>query len=167
MPGNNRFSRHGSTFVAILALGSMAACGHGGRQAAAEPAPRDVEIGYGAADEEHLTGAVSSVTAEQIRTRNILKVEDLFVHVPGVIVVHRNGNIALQIRGRRSFADDGDPLVVIDDVVVEQAALMNAFAGLNTQDIDRVDVIKDGTAAIYGHRGANGVILVRTKRARK
>jgi TonB-dependent SusC/RagA subfamily outer membrane receptor len=166
MPGIIRFVHRGSRFAALLALGVTAACGGGARKPPEEPVPGDIGIGYGAADGEHLTGAVSSVTADDIRRRSILKVEDLFVHVPGVVVIHRNGSIALQIRGRRSFTDDGDPLVVIDDIVVEQAALMNAFAGLNTQDIDRVDVIKDGTAAIYGHRGANGVILVKTKRAK-
>ena len=59
-----------------------------------------------------------------------------------------------------------EPLLVIDDIPVPQGSLGSALAGMSPRDVGRVDVLKDAAAAsIYGSRGANGVIIITTKRA--
>jgi len=80
------------------------------------------------------------------------------------------GSYTLRIRGpsslRGTLAGE-EPLLVIDDVPVSLGSLSNALAGIAPQDVARIDVLKDaGSTAIYGVRGANGVIIITTKRAR-
>jgi len=75
------------------------------------------------------------------------------------------GDVSLRIRGTRSLHGDNEPLLVIDGVPAH-GAIGAALAGLVPRDIARIDVLKDaGSTAIYGIQGANGVILITTKRA--
>jgi TonB-dependent SusC/RagA subfamily outer membrane receptor len=72
----------------------------------------------------------------------------------------RGGRPSIQIRGRSSMLAESEALIVVDGVESTAAGLMS----LDPQDVQRVEVLKDGSAAIYGVRGANGVLLITTRR---
>lgn len=122
-----------------------------------------VVVGYGTQRKVTLTGAVSTIKgAEMTKTRNENPQNMLTGRVPGVRVWQRSaepGNFAasFDIRGL------GEPLMVIDGVVRSTAD----FQRLNPNDIEDVSVLKDASAAIYGVRSSNGVILVTTKKGTK
>lgn len=119
-----------------------------------------VVIGYGTQKRGSITGAVAAVGGEQmIKTKNENPQNMLTGRVAGVRVWQRTAepgqyNTSLDIRGM------GTPLVVIDGVPRDASD----FQRLSPNDIDNVSVLKDASAAIYGVRGGNGVILVTTKR---
>jgi TonB-linked SusC/RagA family outer membrane protein len=118
-----------------------------------------VVVGYGTQKKATLTGAVSSIKSEQLSvTKNESVVNMLSGKLPGVRVVQKSAapgtyNTLVDIRGM------GTPLFVVDGVTRDQ----DYFARLDPTEIDNISVLKDGSAAIYGLRAANGVILVTTK----
>jgi len=70
------------------------------------------------------------------------------------------------LAGRQRAGDD-EPLLVIDDITIPAGSLASALVGIAPRDVARVDVLKDaGATAVYGSRGANGVIIITTKRPR-
>ena len=75
--------------------------------------------------------------------------------VPGVQVM----GTTIRVRGTNSINSSSDPLILVDGLE------MSDISNLNPNDVDSVEVIKDGSASIYGVRGANGVILIKTKKA--
>ena len=91
-------------------------------------------------------------------------------HIPGLEVIPQVGGFTLQIRGfktLRQAGGDDEPLLVIDDITVPAGSLASALAGIAPHDVARIDVLKDaGATAVYGSRGANGVIIITTKRFR-
>ncbi|HEX9083483.1 MAG TPA: TonB-dependent receptor, partial [Gemmatimonadaceae bacterium] len=145
-----------------------------------------VTIGYGTQRRRDLTGAVGSVTADQIQSTPVTSVEQaLQGRVAGVQVTTGSGqpgtSAAVRIRGGNSIAAGNDPLYVIDGVPIAASADgtntftletqgvsgMNPLAALNPSDIESIDILKDASAtAIYGARASNGVILITTKRGR-
>ena len=150
---------------AWIGLGLLAACGRApGRQS---PAPKDgeVSVGYGTESTQQVTGAIASLSPGEKDAR-VTQVVQMLERVSGLTVIHLpNGDVTLRIRGTRSLHGDNEPLLVIDGVPA-QGAIGAALAGLSPRDIARIDVLKDaGSTAIYGVRGANGVILITTKRA--
>ncbi|WP_339875495.1 TonB-dependent receptor [uncultured Algoriphagus sp.] len=126
-----------------------------------------VVIGYGSARKSDLTGSVAQVNTDEINafpTTNVLQA--LNGRAPGVQVIQNNGapggGVSVRIRGANSIQGDNDPLYVIDGF---------PFSGnptnLNNSDIASIEVLKDASAtAIYGSRGANGVVLITTKSGR-
>ena len=80
--------------------------------------------------------------------------------LPGVLVRRRGANISVQIRGQNSVNSSNEALIIIDGVDSSPRALMS----LSPRDVDRVEVLKDGSAALFGVRGANGVLLITTRR---
>lgn len=112
------------------------------------------------------TTAVTTVVPTESDAR-VTRVEELLRGVPGLEVTRlANGNYQLRIRGRRSFRESGDdPLIVIDGIPSSAGAA--ALADLSPRDVAQIEVLKDaGATAKYGSRGANGVIVITTKRAR-
>lgn len=114
-------------------------------------------------------GAVSSLTLSEADAR-VGRVEELLRRIPGVQVRQQpDGNYELRIRGTHTIMGspaNAEPLLVIDDVPVPHGSLGNTLAGLAPRDVARIDVLKDASATgLYGSRGANGVILIKTKRA--
>jgi TonB-dependent SusC/RagA subfamily outer membrane receptor len=74
------------------------------------------------------------------------------------------GGVSVRIRGQRSFKSDAEPLVVVDGTP-QHSGISGAMLDLDPRDIKSIEVLKDaGSAAIYGSRGANGVILISTRR---
>ncbi|PYP57621.1 MAG: hypothetical protein DMD44_09865 [Gemmatimonadetes bacterium] len=116
------------------------------------------------------TGAVTTVVPTETDAR-VARVEELLRGVPGLDVTRlSDGNYQLRIRGHRSIRGnpgDDDPLVVIDGIPISREAVASALAALAPGDVARIEVLKDaGAAGMYGSRGANGVIVITTKRAR-
>ncbi len=112
----------------------------------------------------------SSVPADEIAAFRGTRVEDLIQgRVPGVQVTRTgDGDYAVRIRGANSVLGSGTPLYVIDGTQVRAQGLLSALAGVQPQLVERIEVLKDaGATSIYGVLGANGVILITTKRARR
>ncbi len=126
-----------------------------------------VEVGYGSVDKKDVTGAVSTVDVEQARKeRPATTVSDMLRgRVSGVVVTEgAGGGVSIRIRGTTSIAGSNDPLYVVDDMPVEPDR-GGTLSWLNPNDIASISVLKDASAtAIYGTRGANGVIVIKTKR---
>jgi TonB-dependent starch-binding outer membrane protein SusC len=165
-------SRAGSALLAVaLATGCAGTGSVPSPSPAVNPAPEDqVSVGYATQSRRNVTGAVASYTPTDADGR-VGRVEFMLQgRVPGLEVVPLpNGNYTLRIRGvhgLRGRATDDEPLLVIDDIPAPQGSLASALAGLAPRDVARIDVLKDGgAAAVYGSRGANGVIIITTKRA--
>lgn len=126
-----------------------------------------VAIGYGTMKKSDITGSVASVTPEKLVDRPVTNVgQALQNKVAGVQVIKQaagdpGGRPQIRIRGTNSINTSADPLFVVDGVV----GVINALQNLDPQDIATMDVLKDASAtAIYGTRGANGVIIITTRR---
>ena len=101
----------------------------------------------------------------------VTRVEEMLRGVPGVEVTRLpDGNYRLRIRGQRSIRGnptDDNPLVVIDGISIPNESIGSMLADLSPGDVARIDVLKDASAmSMYGSRGANGVIVITTKRGR-
>ncbi|AXY75422.1 TonB-dependent receptor [Paraflavitalea soli] len=132
-----------------------------------------VVIGYGTQRKSDLTGAVGSVKASQLAERPAVSLNQALAgRIPGVQVNTNSGRPGgqsnVRIRGFSSINSSNNPLYVIDGVIIPvgtQTQNSNAIDYINPNDVAQVEVLKDASAtAIYGARGANGVILVSTKR---
>lgn len=132
-----------------------------------------VVVGYGTQKKSDLTGAVGSVSSEALQERPSASLNQaLSGRIQGVNVSVNSGRPGgranIRIRGNTSVSIANDPLYVIDGVIIHAAGLANGSTPIdyiNPNDIASVEVLKDASAtAIYGARGANGVILVTTKR---
>lgn len=125
-----------------------------------------VIIGYGAQRKSDLTGSVSSVSAEDITAVPVSRVDQaLQGRAAGVQVTQTSGapgaGTSIRIRGGNSITGSNEPLWVIDGIVVGTNFNLN---NINANDIQSVEILKDASSiAIYGSRGANGVVLVTTK----
>lgn len=78
----------------------------------------------------------------------------------GVQVIPSGGGFTIKIRGTGSFTSSNEPLIVVDGALRSTGALSR----ISPLDVERIEVVKDGTASFYGSRGANGVILITTRR---
>lgn len=126
-----------------------------------------VVVGYGAQKKESVIGAISQVSSKDLLSTPAANVTQAIAgKIPGVITTQTSGapgmdDATINIRGRATFAGDGAPLVMVDGVE-------RAFSQVAPDDIESISVLKDASAtAVYGVRGANGVILVTTKRGRE
>ena len=124
-----------------------------------------VVIGYGSLKKSDITGAVGSISEEDLRTVPVLSLDQsLQGRLAGVQVTQAaaqpGGAVSIRIRGGNSITAGNEPLYVIDGFV--GAGDLNS---INPNDIESVEILKDASAtAIYGSRGANGVVLITTKR---
>ena len=128
-----------------------------------------VVVGYGTALRKDVSGSVASVsTGEFIQGNNTNPLQQIQAKVPGLVITQPggdpNGDYNVRIRGATSL-EGQPPLLVIDGVAIDD--FNRAITTLNPVDIASYDVLKDAAAAaIYGSRGANGVILITTKKAK-
>lgn len=140
-----------------------------------------VVVGYGYVRKSDLTGSVGQLKGGDIMKNSPISMEQgMQGRISGVNVVANDGapggGISIQIRGTNSFQGSTEPLYVIDGVPVadsnddtinfesETASYNNVLSSLNPNDIASIEVLKDASAtAIYGSRGANGVVLITTK----
>lgn len=139
-----------------------------------------VAIGYGSMKKSDLTGAVSSIKSDLLENKPIASFDNaLRGQIAGVQVRQNDGQpgggASIRIRGTSSINGTNEPLYVIDGVplisesVTEgQGLVINPLSSLSANDIESIEVLKDASAAaIYGARGANGVILVTTRKGRE
>jgi TonB-linked SusC/RagA family outer membrane protein len=147
------------------------------RQAAA--LDQVVVVGYGTQRRADVTGAISSVNVDQVATvpTSSSVGQILQGRVAGAQVVQNNGapgaGISIRVRGSNSITANSEPLYVIDGVPAYVGnggtdPYQNPLASISPQDIESIEVLKDASAtAIYGARGANGVVLITTKPGRR
>ncbi|MFC5410296.1 SusC/RagA family TonB-linked outer membrane protein [Larkinella bovis] len=142
-----------------------------------------VVVGYGSVKKRDLTGSVASIGAAEIKAQPVSGLNQaLQGRVSGVQVTQASnsagGGVQIRIRGGNSISASNDPLYVIDGFPVTNPspasgannsnAFPNVLATLNPNDIESMEVLKDASAtAIYGSRGANGVVLITTKRGKE
>jgi TonB-linked SusC/RagA family outer membrane protein len=125
-----------------------------------------VNVGYGTVRKKDLTGAVSSVSAEVIAAAPVSSaLEAIQGRVAGISVASTEGSpdaeMVVRVRGGGSITGDNSPLYIVDGFPVA------SIADIAPQDIESIDVLKDASStAIYGSRGANGVVLVTTKNSK-
>ncbi|AZQ59154.1 TonB-dependent receptor [Maribacter sp. MJ134] len=128
-----------------------------------------VVIGYGTSTKKDLTGSVSSVSSEEITQIPASRVDQVLQgRAAGVQVTQASGapgaGTTIRVRGGNSITGSNEPLFVIDGIVVGTNFNLN---NINPSDIQSLEILKDASSiAIYGSRGANGVVLVTTKSGR-
>ena len=141
-----------------------------------------VITGYSQTKRVAVTNAITTLKTEDISTVSTASItEKLQGQVPGLLVSSSSGvpgsSVLVRLRGATSINAGNDPLYVVDGVFVNSESLQshglggqvsNSLADLNTDDVESISVLKDANAtAMYGSRGANGVILITTKRGSK
>lgn len=133
----------------VLATALASGCGGSGRRSTAPPSSQpdvtssDIDRNPGLSVEEYLKGRVSGVTVSR----------------------SSDGGIAVRIRGVSSIYGNNEPLYILDDVPITPGA-GGSLTGVNPYDIESIKVLKDpADTALYGIRGANGVVVIKTKRA--
>ncbi len=145
-----------------------------------------VVIGYGSVLKKDLTGSLSQVEVDQEVANQSNSVDQLLQgRAAGVQVIQNSATpgagISVKIRGTNSLRGNNEPLYVIDGVIISSAGedvlpagvgnsgqeSQNGLSGINPRDIESIQVLKDASAtAIYGSRGANGVVLITTKKGK-
>jgi TonB-linked SusC/RagA family outer membrane protein len=123
-----------------------------------------VVVGYGTQREEAVTGAVASVSARQLQQSPVANLSNALAgRLPGLITVQRGGEpgndaASIWIRGFGTYNGNQSPLIMVDGVE-------RSFDNIDPSEVETIAILKDATAtAVYGVRGANGVVLVTTKR---
>ena len=145
-----------------------------------------VVIGYGSILKKDLTGSLSSVEVEEEVANQSNSIDQLLQgRAAGVQVIQNGGTpgagISVKIRGTNSLRGNNEPLYVVDGVIISSAGedvlpagvgnsgqeSQNGLNGINPRDIESIQVLKDASAtAIYGSRGANGVVVITTKKGK-
>lgn len=124
-----------------------------------------VAVGYGYVPRSNLTSSIAVISEKDINKTPVSSIEQaLQGNATGVLVITASGEpgseVAMRIRGGTSISGDTSPLVVIDNIPSDQTAL----SLLNPNDVAGIEILKDAAAtAIYGSRGANGVVMVTTR----
>ncbi|MCW9706373.1 SusC/RagA family TonB-linked outer membrane protein [Fodinibius salsisoli] len=125
-----------------------------------------VVVGYGAQEAQDVTGSVSSVSSEALSEVPVSDPASALQGRAAGVMVSSTGNgtpgegVVVRIRGRRSLTAGNDPLFVVDGIPYS-----GGLSDINTENIESMEVLKDASAtAIYGSRGANGVVIITTKR---
>lgn len=124
-----------------------------------------VVIGYGTQKKRDVTGSVSSVTADSYKDQPVLTTATALQGRAAGVSISSNtgapgGSVKIRIRGANSINADNNPLIVLDGVALSNVSLQD----INVNDVASMDILKDASAtAIYGSRGANGVIMITTK----
>lgn len=127
-----------------------------------------VVVGYGTQKRANVTGAVAKIGGEEVAAIQAARVDDALAgKLSGVLIQNQSGEPGadpkIQIRAASSISGDSNPLIVVDGYPIS-----GSLATVNPNDIQSLEVLKDAaSAAIYGSRGANGVILVTTKKGRQ
>ena len=126
-----------------------------------------VVVGYGAQKKESVVGAISQVSSKELLKSPAANISQAIAgKISGVITSQTSGapgadDMKIYIRGRASFAGDNQPLILVDGVERE-------FSQIAPDDIESISTLKDASAtAVYGVRGANGVMLITTKRGKE
>jgi TonB-linked SusC/RagA family outer membrane protein len=126
-----------------------------------------VVVGYGTRKKSHLTGAISKIGGDDVAAVQATRVDEALAgKLAGVLIQNSSGEPGadpkIQIRAASSVSGSSNPLIVVDGFPIS-----GSLATVNSNDIQSIEILKDAaSAAIYGSRGANGVILVTTKKGK-
>ena len=135
-----------------------------------------IVVGYGTQIKSKVTGNISSVKGDLVKNTPVPSVQQaLQGKTAGVFVEANNGKVSgatrMRIRGSSSIAASNEPLFIVDgvplstEVLNQSGAAINPLTSINFNDIESINILKDASStAIYGSRGANGVILITTKK---
>lgn len=148
-----------------LALLAAPACHRQPAAAAPAPTARDsIQVGYGKEAKRDVTGSVGQVTTAGRKATMTSMVDLLEGRVAGLQVSQASdGSISLRIRGDRSLLSSGEPLLVVDGTPMSDAS--SVLQDMDPHDVASISVLRDaGSLAAYGSRGANGVIIITTKK---
>lgn len=149
-----------------------------------------VVVGYGAMRRSDLTGAVASIKIDEDDAARSTSLDQMMMgKASGVQILSNNASpdagVSIRIRGLNTFEGGNEPLYVVDGILINGASSsvnqmadggtenshneeVNGLMGINPQDIASIEILKDASStAIYGSQGANGVVLITTKMARK
>jgi TonB-dependent SusC/RagA subfamily outer membrane receptor len=163
--------RHTSRIIALgcgLSVAFFAACSSAGAPPASAPngeRAQEQSPPYGAS----AAGTSRTLASDELRNQRVTRIEELFQgRVAGVQVIRQaNGNFSVRVRGTSSIMGSNEPLFVVDGMPINQYGLTGALAGINPGDVSHIQVLKDPSdTSMYGMRGANGVIVITTKRGR-
>ena len=130
-----------------------------------QPEADAVNVGYGAQERRDVSGAVDHADDDKMLAASPRTVSDMLVgRFPGVEVTPMsNGRVSIRIRGAHSMKGNQEPLLVLDGV--PQNSNGSTLTDLDPHDIQSIDVLKDAAStSAYGSRGANGVILIATRK---
>ena len=133
-----------------------------------------IVVGYGTKKKSDVTGALTSISAKTIQERPVTNMLQAVQGKAAGVNVSTNlkpGELPIvRIRGNRSLNASNDPLYVVDGIPIVSALGVTSFSvnDLNPNDISSIEILKDASAtAIYGSRGANGVVLISTKKGQR
>lgn len=160
----------GGVFVFAIALvtGGALGCGRAGSAPPPEVAPK-AEGAAGRSVQGEGTGAVGVVDADDLHGRPAVQLEELLEgQVAGVQVIRLSGGgFSILVRGQGSINGDNEPLYVVDGMPVHVTP-GRGLDWLSPGDIRRIEILKDAsTTSMYGVRGANGVVLITTRRGKR
>ena len=147
----------------------LASCSQGGEVTTGETSPAPVDIGYGEVGSDQVTGSVSAMHSDAMDEVQAPTLATMLARIPGVTVVQSTklyGGLEVRIRGTsNSFQSSQEPLFVLDGMPIPSGD--GQIFSIDPNTIETITVLKDaGATAIYGSRGANGVILIKTKGGR-
>ena len=134
-----------------------------------------VVIGYGTVKKEDMTGSITAIKSEELNRGAMVNTQDMLKgKVPGLLITPGDGGpgsgSSIRIRGAASLNASNDPLIIIDGVPIANDAgkgMSNPLDMVNPNDIESFTVLKDASsAAIYGSRASNGVIMITTKKGK-
>lgn len=146
-----------------------------------------INTGYYKVDKRNLTSSVTSLKAEDVIVAGLSSIDMMLEgHVPGMTFMQNTGQVGatpkIKVRGTTTLLGSTEPLWVLDGIILTNPVnvdpqsindldfvnlLGNAISGLNPEDVDKIDVLKDASAtAIYGPRASNGVIVITTKKGK-
>lgn len=171
---DGNFSLNVSSDKAVLVISYVGYISIAGKNSLIVTLPEDTEtleevvvVGYGAQKKESVVGAISQVSSKELLSSPAANVSQAIAgKISGVITTQTSGapgsdDTQINIRGRATFAGDGSPLILVDGVE-------RSFSQIAPDDIESISVLKDASAtAVYGVRGANGVMLITTKRGKE
>jgi TonB-dependent SusC/RagA subfamily outer membrane receptor len=127
------------------------------------PKPPTVDVGYGGVTDGHLAGSAIILRDQDIRALQPQTLGAMLARLPGVRVIElHGGGFSVRIRGSSSFLGGEEPLFLLDGMPIQ--TLDGALRGIHPYSVESITLLRDaGETAIYGSRGANGVILIKTK----
>ena len=134
-----------------------------------------VVIGYGTVKKEDMTGSITAIKSEELNRGAMVNTQDMLKgKVPGLLITPGDGGpgsgSTIRIRGAASLNASNDPLIIIDGVPIASDAgkgMANPLDMINPNDIESFTILKDASsAAIYGSRASNGVIMITTKKGK-
>ncbi|MBR7003610.1 MAG: TonB-dependent receptor plug domain-containing protein [Bacteroidales bacterium] len=142
-------------FIPLVILVAICACGPANQTHVTSPMDEEVNVGYGTMSRQSIGYAIDKVQVDERAISSYNSIADYLRGRVAGLEVNPNGTI--QIRGKNSINSPTEALVLVDN------SPCSDINTINPMDIQSVEVLKDGSAAIYGVQGVNGVVLITTK----